>query len=46
LIAEHLVQANLLGHDAHGVSFIKLYVRIVCEGKINLNVRQAPVMDV
>lgn len=34
LIAEHLVLANLLGHDSHGVSLIKLYVRMVLEGKV------------
>ncbi|WP_219848935.1 malate/lactate/ureidoglycolate dehydrogenase [Pseudomonas poae] len=45
LIAEHLVLANLLGHDSHGVSLIKLYVRMVREGKINLDQRVSQVMD-
>ncbi len=34
-IASHLVAANLLGHDSHGVSLIPLYVRMVEEGKVD-----------
>jgi len=34
-IAEHLVAANLRGHDSHGVSLIPLYVRMVEEGKVD-----------
>lgn len=46
LIAEHLVLANLQGHDSHGVSLINLYVRMVREGKLNLDQRVAYMLDV
>ena len=40
-IAEHLVAANLRGHDSHGVSLIPLYVRMVEEGKVDPKQRVA-----
>ncbi|SME97464.1 uncharacterized oxidoreductase [Tistlia consotensis] len=44
-IAEHLVLANLMGHDSHGVSLIPLYVRMVREGRVAPNRRVSTVLD-
>jgi uncharacterized oxidoreductase len=36
-IAEHLVEANLVGHDSHGVIRIASYVKWLLEGKVLAN---------
>src|SRR5262245_31965331 len=36
-VAEHLVEANLVGHDSHGVIRIPTYVNWVREGKLFTN---------
>ncbi|MDU4361352.1 MAG: malate/lactate/ureidoglycolate dehydrogenase, partial [Klebsiella oxytoca] len=43
LIADHLVAANLAGHDSHGVGMIPSYVRSHAQGYLQLN-RHASVM--
>ena len=45
LMADHLVQANLYGHDSHGISLIPLYARMVREGKVKPNTRVSTVLD-
>lgn len=37
IVTDHLVEANLKGHDSHGVGMIPLYVRHIREGKLQLN---------
>lgn len=37
LVAEHLVQANLSGHDSHGVGMIPRYLRSLRDGELRLN---------
>ncbi len=37
IVTDHLVEANLKGHDSHGVGMIPLYVRHIKEGKLRLN---------
>jgi hydroxycarboxylate dehydrogenase B len=37
IVTDHLVEANLKGHDSHGVGMIPLYVRHITEGKLKLN---------
>jgi uncharacterized oxidoreductase len=36
-VTDHLVEANLKGHDSHGVGMIPMYVRHIKEGKLKLN---------
>src|SRR5437773_12295597 len=36
-IASHLVEANLVGHDSHGVIRVPSYVRWLREGKVLAN---------
>lgn len=43
LIADHLIAANLVGHDSHGVGMIPSYVRSHAQGYLQLN-RHASVM--
>ena len=43
LIADHLIAANLAGHDSHGVGMIPSYVRSHAQGYLQLN-RHASVM--
>ncbi|HDM45122.1 MAG TPA: Ldh family oxidoreductase, partial [Candidatus Bathyarchaeota archaeon] len=38
-VMDHLIQANLMGHDSHGVVRIKDYVNEIKEGKINVKVK-------
>lgn len=40
IVAEHLVEANLRGHDSHGVGMLVAYVRDRENGTLNVN--QAP----
>ena len=39
LVAEHLVRANLLSHDSHGVGMIPTYVRHLKAGLVVPNTR-------
>ena len=39
LVADHLVSANLSGHDSHGVSMVLPYVRSLKAGELQLNQR-------
>lgn len=45
LIAEHLVEANLRGHDSHGVGVVPLYLRSIAAGGMVLNQTLKPVAD-
>jgi len=38
-VMDHLIQANLMGHDSHGVIRIKDYVDEIKEGKLNIKDR-------
>ena len=37
LVADHLVMANLTGHDSHGVGMIPRYVASLADGELQLN---------
>ena len=39
IIANHLVEANLKGHDSHGVIRVKQYIELIKKGDIKLNQR-------
>ena len=45
LVADHLVQANLAGHDSHGVGMIPSYVRHLKAGLVVPNTRAKTVKD-
>jgi len=45
LVANHLVQANLAGHDSHGVGMMPAYVRHVQAGLVVPNTRVKAVKD-
>jgi hydroxycarboxylate dehydrogenase B len=45
LVADHLVEANLAGHDSHGVGMIPAYVRHVQAGLVVPNTRAKTVKD-
>src|SRR5215831_13288053 len=45
LVAEHLVRANLMGHDSHGVGMIPTYVRHLKAGLVVPNTRAKVVKD-
>ena len=45
LAAEHLVGANLAGHDSHGVGMIPLYVDSLLADELKLNRRVSVVLD-
>jgi uncharacterized oxidoreductase len=45
LVADHLVQANLVGHDSHGVGMIPAYVRHLKAGLVVPNTRAKLVKD-
>ena len=45
LIAEQLVEANLAGHDSHGVGSIPVYVRNVRSGDLPLNQALSVALD-
>jgi uncharacterized oxidoreductase len=44
-VADHLVDANLLGHDSHGVIRIPIYCDWLKEGKVRANCRAERVID-
>ncbi|CAE1145221.1 malate/lactate/ureidoglycolate dehydrogenase [Serratia sp. Tan611] len=45
LVAEHLVQANLAGHDSHGVGMIPRYMSSLAQGHLQLNTHVRVVKD-
>jgi uncharacterized oxidoreductase len=45
LVADHLVQANLAGHDSHGVGMLPAYVRHLQAGLVVPNTRAKCVKD-
>jgi uncharacterized oxidoreductase len=45
LVADHLVEANLAGHDSHGVGMIPRYVLSCREGELKLNAHAQVVRD-
>ncbi len=45
IVSDHLVEANLKGHDSHGVGMVPLCVRHIKEGKLKLNRRLKLVRD-
>lgn len=45
LVADHLVQANLAGHDSHGVGMVPAYVRHLRAGLVIPNTRAKLVKD-
>ncbi len=45
IVTDHLVEANLKGHDSHGVGMVPTYVRNIKEGKLQLNRRLKLIRD-
>lgn len=45
LVADHLVSANLAGHDSHGVGMIPGYIRSLAQGNLQLNQHVSVVKD-
>ena len=45
LVADHLIGANLAGHDSHGVGMVLPYVRSLKAGELQLNQRISVVTD-
>lgn len=45
LVADHLVSANLAGHDSHGVGMIPSYIRSLAQGYLQLNQHARVVKD-
>ncbi|QQP90135.1 malate/lactate/ureidoglycolate dehydrogenase [Skermanella sp. TT6] len=45
LVADHLVEANLTGHDSHGVGMLPRYVEVFLAGDLKVNQHVAPVTD-
>lgn len=37
LVADHLIEANLTGHDSHGIGMLPLYARSVVQGLVTVN---------
>jgi uncharacterized oxidoreductase len=44
-VADHLVRANLAGHDSHGVGMLPTYVRLLRDGLLVPNQTAATVLD-
>src|SRR5476651_1203076 len=44
-VADHLVRANLAGHDSHGVGMLPAYVRLLHAGLLVPNQTAATVLD-
>jgi hydroxycarboxylate dehydrogenase B len=44
-VADHLVRANLAGHDSHGVGMLPAYVRLLQDGLLVPNQTLASVLD-
>ncbi|MGD9805261.1 MAG: malate/lactate/ureidoglycolate dehydrogenase [Hyphomicrobiaceae bacterium] len=45
LVAENLVEANLKGHDSHGVGMIPRYIQSLVEGGLSVNQEPKIVLD-
>lgn len=45
LVADHLIQANLAGHDSHGVGMIPSYMASLAQGYLQLNGQAHVVRD-
>jgi len=45
VVASHLVNANLRGHDSHGVSLLPLYAEAVMRGALKPNTRPIRISD-
>ena len=45
LVADHLVRANLAGHDSHGVGMLPAYVRLLQDGLLVPNQAPETVLD-
>lgn len=45
LVADHLVSANLAGHDSHGVGMLPSYIRSLSQGYLQLNQHASVVKD-
>lgn len=45
LVADHLLAANLTGHDSHGVGMIPRYVESLRDGELKLNLHARVVRD-
>ena len=45
LVADHLVRANLAGHDSHGVGMLPAYVRLLQDGLLVPNQTPETVLD-
>ena len=46
IVAEHLVEANLRGHDSHGVGMLVAYVRDLDNGTLKVNQTHEVVSDI
>src|ERR1700692_4807729 len=44
-VADHLVRANLAGHDSHGVGMLPIYVRLLHAGLLVSNQTAETVLD-
>lgn len=44
-VADHLVRANLAGHDSHGVGMLPTYVRLLKDGLLVPNQTAATILD-
>jgi uncharacterized oxidoreductase len=44
-VADHLMRANLAGHDSHGVGMLPAYVRLFIEGLLVVNQTPETVLD-
>ncbi|MCK4953400.1 Ldh family oxidoreductase [Candidatus Bathyarchaeota archaeon] len=45
IVAEHLITANLYGHDSHGIIHLPRYTRMVLEGRIKLGAKMRVVKE-
>ena len=45
LVAEHLVEANLTGHDSHGVGMLPRYIEVFLAGDLKINEHVTVVSD-
>lgn len=45
LVADHLIRANLAGHDSHGIGMLPAYIRLLQDGLLMPNQSLATVLD-
>ena len=45
IVADHLVRANLAGHDSHGVGMLPAYIRLLHDGLLVPNQTPETVLD-